>query len=66
MNEVSAPLKPLLTDLDVADRLSVSPHTVHYWERNGILESVRLTKRTIRFEPDRVEQFIKDRRRQKA
>jgi len=47
----------LLTLLEVADRLRVSPHTVRSWVRNGRLRPVRVCRRLL-FEPAEVIRFL--------
>lgn len=51
MNE--APIPQLLTLLDVAEKLRVSPHTVRSWVRKGVLQPVRICRRLL-FHPDAV------------
>jgi len=47
----------LLTLLAVARLLSVSPHTVRSWVRNGKLRPVRICRRLL-FRPDEVSRFL--------
>jgi excisionase family DNA binding protein len=47
----------LLTLLDVANRLRVSPHTIRGWIRKGRLRPVRLCRRLL-FHPDEVARFL--------
>jgi len=47
----------LLTLLALADKLSVSPHTVRSWVRKGRLEPVRICRRLL-FHPDEVARFL--------
>lgn len=47
----------LLTLLEVADRLRVSPHTVRKWIRVGRLQPIRLCRRLL-FTSEAVEQLI--------
>jgi excisionase family DNA binding protein len=50
-------LARLLTLLEVADLLRVSPHTVRAWVRNGRLQPVRICRRVL-FSPDVVSRFV--------
>jgi excisionase family DNA binding protein len=47
----------LLTLLELAEKLRVSPHTVRSWVRNGKLRPVRLCRRLL-FHPDEVCRFL--------
>jgi excisionase family DNA binding protein len=47
----------LLTLLEVAEMLRVSPHTVRSWIRKGRLRPVRICRRLL-FTPDIVAQFV--------
>jgi len=47
----------LLTLLEVADLLRVSPHTVRAWVRKGRLKPVRICRRLL-FAPDVVSRFV--------
>ncbi len=47
----------LLTLLDVANKLRVSPHTVRSWIRKGKLRPVRICRRLL-FHPDEVARFL--------
>jgi excisionase family DNA binding protein len=49
--------KKLLTVKQVADRLSISVHTVYKWAESGRLPAVKLGY-MLRFDPDRIEKFI--------
>jgi excisionase family DNA binding protein len=44
----------------VAQRLGLHPKTVLAYAREGILPAVRMTKRTIRFDPEAIEKWIRD------
>jgi excisionase family DNA binding protein len=51
----------ILTPKELAKRLRVSPGTVRRWvEREG-LPAIRLTRRTIRFEPIAVDRWLRSR-----
>jgi excisionase family DNA binding protein len=47
----------LLTLLEVADLLRVSPHTVRAWVRQGRLQPVRICRRVL-FSPEAVNRFV--------
>lgn len=51
-------LQPLLTDRDVAAVLVVRPDTVRRWAACGLLPSVRLGGRLLRFRAEDVQQWI--------
>jgi excisionase family DNA binding protein len=53
-------LTPLLTDRDVAAALAVQPETVRRWAACGVLPSVRLGNRLLRFRAEEVERWIED------
>jgi excisionase family DNA binding protein len=50
-------LARLMTLLEVAELLRVSPHTVRAWVRRGHLKPVRICRRVL-FSPDVVSRFI--------
>lgn len=47
----------LLTLLEVADLLRISPHTVRAWVRKGRLHPVRICRRLL-FSPETVRRFV--------
>jgi len=47
----------LLTLVEVADMLRVSPHTVRAWIRKGRLQPVRICRRLL-FSPDEITRFL--------
>jgi len=51
--------KKLLTVKQVADRLSISVHTVYKWAEVGKLPKVKLGY-VLRFDPERIEQLISE------
>jgi len=51
------PVPQLLTLLAVARSLSVSPHTVRAWVRQGKLKPVRICRRLL-FHPDEIARFL--------
>jgi excisionase family DNA binding protein len=54
---MAEPLCQLLTLLEVAEMLRVSPHTVRAWVRKGRLRPVRICRRLL-FTRDVVSRFI--------
>jgi excisionase family DNA binding protein len=57
---MSDSIPQLLTLLELAERLRVSPHTVRSWVRKGKLRPVRLCRRLL-FHPDEVFRFLAER-----
>lgn len=49
----------LLTLLEVADMLRVSPHTIRAWVRKGRLQPVRLCRRLL-FSPADIERLVSE------
>jgi excisionase family DNA binding protein len=49
----------LLTLLELAEALRVSPHTVRTWVRNGKLHPVRICRRLL-FHPNEVSRFLSE------
>lgn len=54
---MSAIIPELLTLLDVANKLRVSPHTVRSWIRKGKLRPVRICRRLL-FDPSEITRFL--------
>lgn len=54
---MAEPLRQLLTLLEVADTLRVSPHTIRSWVRKGRLQPVRICRRLL-FSQDEVTRFL--------
>lgn len=54
---MAEPIPQLLTLLELAERLRVSPHTVRSWVKKGKLQPVRLCRRLL-FSPDEVARFL--------
>jgi len=52
---------PMLSARDVAERLAVSTETVLRWTRSGELPAVKLPGGAIRFDPDRLEAWLRAR-----
>ena len=50
-------LPRLVTLLDVARELSVSPHTVRNWVRKGLLRPTRICRRLL-FSPEEIARFV--------
>jgi len=49
----------LLTLVELAERLRVSPHTIRSWVRKGRLRPVRLCRRLL-FHPDEIARLLAD------
>lgn len=49
----------LLTLVDVANRLHVSPHTVRSWIRKGKLHPLRICRRLL-FAPSEIARFLSE------
>ena len=54
---VMAELPKLIPLLALADLLSVSPHTIRAWVRQGRLRPVRICRRLL-FHPDEINRFL--------
>ena len=52
----------LLTVKEVSKRLQVKPSTIYRWAEQGIIPHLKLG-RLLRFDPDEIEAWIQDRRR---
>jgi excisionase family DNA binding protein len=48
----------LLNTREVAELLGVSVETVYHWTADGTLPSIRLTPRTLRFDPAAIAAFV--------
>lgn len=53
-------MNELLTPQEMAERLRVSNSTVMSWARNGLIPSIRITGKVVRFDPDLVLQAIRE------
>jgi excisionase family DNA binding protein len=51
----------LLTAEQLASELGLRPGTIKRWARAGIIPSLRLSGKVIRFDPDAVGQVLRDR-----
>ena len=51
-------MKRLLTFQDVAQQYQVTPRAVRIWAKKGVIPSVRITPKTIRFDPDAIEKHL--------
>ena len=49
----------LLTLLELADLLRVSPHTIRAWVRKGRLRPLRLCRRLL-FDPQEISRFLEE------
>jgi len=54
---MAEPIPQLLTLLELAERLRVSPHTIRSMVRKGRLQPVRICRRLL-FRPDEVTRFL--------
>lgn len=59
------PSEHLLTEQQVAEMLSVTVHGVRKWRIKGYIAFIKIGK-TIRFEPEEVEAFVKRNRKAPA
>ena len=55
----------LLTVKEVGEILQISTRSVHQLTKDGILKSIKISQRTIRFRPEDVDQMIENRTTQK-
>jgi excisionase family DNA binding protein len=62
----SQPRQPLLTVNDVAELLNKSPQAVRHMVQRRQLPFVRLTERTLRFDPAVIEAYLIERQVQAA
>ena len=51
-------MKKVLTIKEVADLVGVTYKTLHRWDKDGTLPSIRVTKRTRRYDFETVEKFL--------
>ena len=61
MSELKPILKPssvLLTRKQVAELLAVSTESIKRYERRGVLRSIKLNSRLIRYRPEDVQRMI--------
>jgi excisionase family DNA binding protein len=59
MNLATVPLPNLLSLVEVATTLHVSPHTIRAWVRKGRLRPVRICRRLL-FDPNEVARFVSE------
>lgn len=62
---IRKPADRLLTAKQVGEILGVTPETVKRWGRKGILPSIRLNSRLVRFSEIAVQQWIAQKREKK-
>ena len=43
-----------LTAIELAEQLQIAPETVRQWTRRGVIPSLRLSAKVIRYEPEEV------------
>ena len=55
------PEKILLTKEEVADLLDVRPRTVQVWARRGLIPTVRISAKVVRFDRDAVVAALRQR-----
>lgn len=53
---------PLINAREVARQLNITPWTVYDLARRGLLPSIRIAPRCVRFDPFDVAQFIEEHR----
>jgi excisionase family DNA binding protein len=51
-------MKRLLTFSDVAKYCQVTPRAVRIWAKNGVIPSIRISRKTTRFDPDAIEKHL--------
>ena len=49
-----------MTAQDVAERLKIKPKTVYNMAAAGTIPCVRIGERTVRFDPERLDQWIRE------
>lgn len=49
----------LITAEQMAERLNLSPGTIKRWAQSGVIPSLRLSGRVIRFDPAEVEEHLR-------
>ena len=54
-------LKPLVTVEDLAEQIKISPQTIRRWVREGKIPAIRLSFHDIRFFPDKIARWLRDR-----
>jgi excisionase family DNA binding protein len=59
MNAIMLPVPRLLSLVDVASALHVSPHTIRAWVKRGRLRPLRLCRRLL-FHPDEIARFLSE------
>jgi excisionase family DNA binding protein len=47
-------MSEVVNAVELAKRLRVTPNTVHVWNRRGLIPSLRVGKRTVRFDVSKV------------
>jgi len=50
----------LLTPEELGEHLKMTKTQVQYWTKRGVIKGIRITKRTVRYEPSEVERLIKE------
>jgi len=53
-------MRTLMTAQDVAERLKIKPKTVYNMAAAGTIPCVRIGERTVRFDPERLDQWIRE------
>lgn len=54
-------MSDLLTSEELAQRLRLRPSTVKRWAQEGIIPSLRLSGKVVRFDPEEVERALRSR-----
>lgn len=56
----------LLTAKELASRLKVKPTTIKKWDQSGLIPSVRLTPKVVRYDFDEVVEALQKRAKRKG
>ena len=54
-------MSEMVTAEELAERLRVRPDTIQLWTREGLIPAIRVNAKVIRYDPDEVEQALRQR-----